>query len=274
MAKKQTKKAEVAQPEIKATNEMVEVVIEKPQPKKPKWEVKDRHYYLKNDKTPLTYTIRASNVFWFDEEKGYERELKYTTNQRTPFVDEMVGDQRLAHIVFQNGALHVPKEKTVLQKFLDLHPSNGILFEEHKPVEEAASEVDMLEFEAKAMQVALDLDLQMTEAVLRAEIGSKVTEMSSSELRRDLLVFAKRNPILFLELVTDENIQLRNFAIKAVEYGLLSVSQDQRTVSWASTGQKIMNIPFGDHAYSSLAAWFKTDEGMEVYNNIEKRLNM
>ena len=242
MAKKQTKKAEVAQPEIKATNEMVEVVIEKPQPKKPKWEVKDRHYYLKNDKTPLTYTIRSSNVFWFDEEKGYERELKYTTNQRTPFVDEMVGDQRLAHIVFQNGVLHTTKEKTVLQKFLDLHPSNGILFEEHKPVEEAASEVDMLEFEAKAMQVALDLDLQMTEAVL--------------------------------ELVTDENIQLRNFAIKAVEYGLLSISQDQRTVSWASTGQKIMNIPFGDHAYSSLAAWFKTDEGMEVYNNIEKRLNM
>ena len=274
MAKKQTKKAEVAQPEIKATNEMVEVVIEKPQPKKPKWEIKDRHYYLKSRRTPLTYTIKGSNIFWFDEENGYERELKYTTNQRTPFVDEMVGDQRLAHIVFQNGSLHVPKEKTVLQKLLKLHPSNGTLFEEYKPVEEAASQVDMLEFEAKAMQVALDLDVEMTEAVLRAEIGSKVTKMSSNELRRDLLVFAKRNPVLFLELVTDENIQLRNFAIKAVEYGLLSVSQDQRTVSWASTGQKIMNIPFGDHAYSSLAAWFKTDEGMEVYNNIEKRLNM
>ena len=256
MAKKQTKKAEVAQPEIKATNEMVEVVIEKPQPKKPEWEVKDRHYFLKGGKTPLTYTIKGSNIFWFDEEKGYERELKYTTNQRTPFVDEMIGDQRLAHVVFQSGALHVPKEKTVLQKFLGLHPSNGVLFEEYKPVEEAASEVDMLEFEAKAMQVALDLDVEMTEAVLRAEIGSKVAEMSSSELRRD------------------ENIQLRNFAIKAVEYGLLRISQDQRTVSWASTGQKIMNVPFGDHAYSSLAAWFKTDEGMEVYSNIEKRLNM
>ena len=67
MAKKQTKKAEVAQPEIKATNEMVEVVIEKPQPKKPKWEIKDRHYYLKSRRTPLTYTIKGSNIFWFDE---------------------------------------------------------------------------------------------------------------------------------------------------------------------------------------------------------------
>ena len=41
MAKKKTAakpapQVEVAQPEIKATNKMVEVVIEKPQPKKPK----------------------------------------------------------------------------------------------------------------------------------------------------------------------------------------------------------------------------------------------
>ena len=48
MAKKQTtKKVEVA-PEIKATNEMVEVVIEKPQPKTPKWAIKDRIYNLKS----------------------------------------------------------------------------------------------------------------------------------------------------------------------------------------------------------------------------------
>ena len=40
MAKKETKKAEVAQPEIKATNEMVGVKIkEKPEPKKPVLEV-------------------------------------------------------------------------------------------------------------------------------------------------------------------------------------------------------------------------------------------
>ncbi len=49
MAKKQAAakaapKVEVAQPEIKATNKMVEVVIEKPQPKKPSWEIKDRVY--------------------------------------------------------------------------------------------------------------------------------------------------------------------------------------------------------------------------------------
>ncbi len=113
----------------------------------------------------------------------------------------------------------------------------------------------------------------MAEAVMRVEIGSSVSKMSSKELRRDLLVFAKRNPALFLDLVDDENISLRNMGIKATEMGILSLSGDQRTFSWASNNRKLMNVPFDEHPYSALAAWFKTDEGMEVYSNIEKRLN-
>ena len=77
------------------------------------WEIKDRMYFLTDGKSPLTYLIRGSNIFWFDEEKGYERELKYTSNQRTCFVDEMVGDQRLEHVIFENGQLYVSKNKTV-----------------------------------------------------------------------------------------------------------------------------------------------------------------
>ena len=93
--------------------------VETPKVKaKPKntWEIKDRMYYLKGGKKPLSRSIRSANIHWFDEEKGYERELKHCSNQKTPFVDEMKGDQRLEHIVFRNGILTVPKEKTVLQK--------------------------------------------------------------------------------------------------------------------------------------------------------------
>jgi len=112
----------------------------------------------------------------------------------------------------------------------------------------------------------------MAEAVMRVEAGSKVSEMSSKELKRDLLLYAKRNPRLFLELVNDENVQLRNFGIKATEMGILQLSQDQRTFLWASNNRKLMTVPFDEHPYSALAQWFKTDEGMEVYSNIEKRL--
>ena len=75
-----------------------------------------------------------------------------------------------------------------------------------------------------------------------------------------------------LKYLTDENVQLRNFGIKATELGILNLSADQRTFSWTSNNRKLMNVPFDEHPYSALAAWFKTDEGMEIYSNIEKRL--
>ena len=238
------------------------------------WEFKNRIYRLKGKKKPLSRTIRSANVHWFDEEKGYERELKYCSNQRTCFVDEMKGDQRLEHITFRNGMLIVEKEKTVLQKFLSLyHPDSGVVFYEEKPVKRAENEIAWLEMEVTALNSAMDLDVDMAEAVLRAEIGSKVSQMSSKELRRDLILFAKRNPKLFLELVTDENVMLRNFGIKATELGIIKLSSDQRTFFWGSNKRKLMTIPFDEHPYTALAHWFKTDEGMEIYSNIEKRLN-
>ena len=254
-------------------------VVEQPKPKKaePKkasWEIKDRVYYLTKDRKPLSYAIRSANLYWFDEEKGYEREIKYCKNQQTPFVDEMKGDQRLSHIVFRNGALFVPKNETVLQKFLSIyHPHKDNLFYEWKPAEDAANEIEVLELEADAIVLARDLDIELAEAIMRVEKGSKVSELSSKELRRDLLVFARKNPMLFLELASDDNVQLRNFGIKATELKIIKLSQDQRNFLWGSNDRVIMTVPFDEHPYTALAHWFKTDEGMEIYANIEKRLN-
>ena len=126
--------------------------------------------------------------------------------------------------------------------------------------------------EADAIIAARNLDIDMAEAIMRVEVGSRVSEMSSKELKRDLLIYAKNNPYLFLDLLEDDNIQLRNFGIKATEMGLLRLSNDQRTFSWGSNNRKLMNVPFDEHPYTALAAWFKTDEGMEIYTTIEKQL--
>ena len=274
MAKKQETKKEVATEEVVQTIEQpkVEKKVEK-QPEKNTWEIKDRVYYLKSKDRPLSKSIKSANIFWFDEEQGYERELKYCENQQTSFVDEMKGDQRLSHIIFRNGALHVPREKQTLQRLLSIyHPEVGTTYYEWEPVAEAESQLDWLEFEVDALNAARNLDIDMIEAVMRVELGSAVSQMSSKELKRDLLLYAKRNPRLFLELVTDENVMLRNFGIKATENGIIKLSQDLRTFTWASNDRKLMTVPFDEHPYSALAAWFKTDEGMEIYSNIQKRL--
>ncbi|ASF00512.1 hypothetical protein [uncultured virus] len=285
MAKKQeTKKVEEKLPQIQEemvtkTTSVVEepkVIRKEPSYKKAEdgWEIKDRTYFLKNKQKPLSYKIKTANIYWFDENKGFERELKYCENQKTCFVDEMQGDQRLEHVVFRAGNLLVPKEKVVLQKLLSLyHPHKNKLFQEYTPIKNAISQMEILEIEVEALMTAKNLDIDMAEAIMRVEIGSKVSDMSSKELKRDLLLFAKKNPGLFLDLVGDENIVLRNFGIRATEMGILKLSPDQRTFSWGSNDRKLMNVPFDEHPYSALAAWFKTDEGMEIYSNIEKRLN-
>ena len=278
--KKKETKVEVETPQVEETVVMEKPKVEtpkvevKPEPKKNKWEIKDRVYYLKGRTRPLSYSIRGANIYYFDEEKGYERELKYCQNQKTPFIDEMKGDQRLEHIIFRNGALHVTREKQTLQKLLSLyHPDRDRLYYEYKPIEEAKDQLDWLEMEVEALSVARTIDIDMAEAIMRVEKGSGVASLDSKELRRDLLLFARENPELFLELTNDDNVQLRNFGIKAVELGIINLSSNQRYFIWSSNKRKIMTVPFDEHPYSALAAWFKTDEGMEIYANIEKRLN-
>jgi len=281
MAKKATKAVkdiEVA-PQVIEKKEIAKPAVKVSEPSKPKWEIKDRTYLLKGLKTPLTYTIASRHtprypLLWFDEEKNEQRELRYATNQNSPLVDEQSGEATLGHIVFRDGTLTVTKEKQNLQKLLSLyHPMKDIRYSEFNPVEEAVDDLETIEYIIEALNVARDMDVDQAEAILRVEVGSRVSEMSSKEIKRDLLIFAKENAQLFLELANDENVQLRNVAINATELGLLSLSQDQRTFSWNKTGRKIMNVPFDENPYSAMAAFFKTDEGIEIYKSIEKKLS-
>ena len=119
MAKKQKNTEVESTPRVVEQPKVETQVMEKPlpTPKKDTWEIKDRMYRLKGGKKPLSRMIKSANIYYFDEEKGYERELKYCQNQKTVFVDEMQGDQRMEHVIFRSGMLVVEKEKTVLQNF-------------------------------------------------------------------------------------------------------------------------------------------------------------
>ena len=246
--------------------------------KTPKWETKDRHYYLLGKKEPLTYTLGSKHtkrhaLLWFDEEKNEQRELRYATNMNSPIKDEQVGEATLGHIVFEAGVLFVPKAKQNLQKLLSLyHPRKDIIYSEWKAEAAAADELDNINLEIDALIAAKEMDIDHAEAVLRVEKGSSVSQLSSKELRRDLLIMAKKNPKSFLSIASDENVGLRNTGIVAQEKGIIKISQDQREFLWGSNDRKLFTIPFDENPYSALAAWFKTDEGVEVYKTIQKKL--
>jgi hypothetical protein len=276
-AKTTTKKAAPkAAPKVVESAPVVEKVQQAP---KDTWVSKDRLYELTNQKQPLVFTVPSRHtdqkpLLWFDEEEGYNRELRYATNQRSCFVDEQDGNSTLGRIVFRNGVLRVPKENVVLQKLLSLyHPfTKQNIIKEYAPEQIAQNDVNWIEAELEAMTLARDLDIEELEAIMRTEVGSEVSNMSSKELRRDGLMFARRNPGLFLELANDDNVHLRNIGVKATEMGIIVLSNDNRTFTYGESGRKLMTVPFDEHPYSALAAYFKTDEGMEVLNAIQKRL--
>ena len=276
-----TAKKTTTQKEDVVVQEVMETTVvskKKEEPKKPTWEIKDRTYLLKGAVTPLTFTLQSRHsrrypLLYFDPITAEQKELRYATNQSSPFVQEQKGEATLGHIVFNDGVLTVPKEKQNLQKLLSLyHPARNIKYYEFDATEVAEYELDDIEIEIDALNMARTMDIDQAEAIMRVELGSKVSDMSSKELKRDLLLFARKNPILFIELANDENVHLRNVAIRATEVGILRLSPDQRSFHWGSNDRKLMNVPFDENPYSAIAAWFKTDEGMDVYRNIEKNL--
>ncbi len=242
-------------------------------PVSPKWEIKDRLYELIGDSRPVVRIMKRKNLYYFDEEKGYQREIAYAINQTTPFVEDWKGKTRPGHIIFRDGFLFVEKKDTTLQKFLSMyHPDINKTFREVDNEVDAEADLNIFELEIDALNAAAEMSVDDMEAIMRAEIGSKVSKMKSKELRRDTLIFARENPALFLELTKDENVHLRNLGIKAVENGVLILSEDNRTFMAGKEKRKLFEVPFDEHPYTALAAWFKTDEGLKVLNSIEKKL--
>ena len=238
------------------------------------WEIKDRTYVLKNGLSPLTYKIKSSNIIWFDEKEGVNKEIRYATNQKSLFVDEQDGFAKLEHIIFADGTLYVPRNKPLLQQLLSVyHPGKDIKYEEVDFVKEAVDEIDLIELELEALKLVQELDIEHLEAILRTEIGSEVTSMSSKEIKRDCYIFARNEPKLFIEIANDEDIKLRNLANRCVEAGIVKLTDDNTVFKWAANSKKIMTVPFDEHPYAAFARFLKTDEGVDVMKAIEKKLS-
>ena len=242
------------------------------------WEIKDRTYMVKGQNVPLTLRIPSKHslkypMLWYDKQNNLQRELRYATNMISPFKDDQNGEITLGTILFVDGSMVVAKENQALQKLLSLyHPAKGTRYYEFDQVEVAEDELDTMNLQIDALIVARTMEIDHAEALLRVELGSKVSTMSSKEIKRDLLLFARQAPQLFMELAKDDNVQLRNFAIKATEAKIIKLSDDQRSFTWASNGKKLMTVPFDENPYSAFAAFFKTDEGVQIFKSIEKKL--
>jgi hypothetical protein len=236
----------------------------------------DKTYKLKSNATPISFTLPSRNtsrfpLLHFDEEHNTNRALRYARNQKSPFEDEQDGNFLLEPVIFDDGFLNVPRTNPVLQQFLHYHPMNGSVFVEVDKTVDAAKEVEDLNFEVDALIEARQLSIEQLEVVSRVMFQKDVTTVSTAELRRDVLIYAKKEPKSFLEILNDPLLKLQSNVQLFFAHNLLQFRNGQREV-WFNTKsnkKKMMSIPFGEDPYETVALFLKSDEGIEVLKFLE-----
>jgi hypothetical protein len=235
----------------------------------------DKVYKLKNG-SPLSYTLASRNhprfpLLWFDEEKNVNRALRYSVNQKSPFEDEQDGNAVVEPIIFEDGLLRVPRTNPVLQEFLHYHPLLNVVFAEVDKEKDASKEMEYLNYEVDALVEARQLTIEQLETVTRVMFGKDPSMISTAELKRDVLVFAKMNPIEFLNIINDPMLKFQDKVRQFFENKLLQFRNNEKEV-WFNTPtnkKKMMSIAFGEDPYEAVSLYLKSDEGIEAMKMLE-----
>lgn len=235
----------------------------------------DKVYKLKVG-TPLSYTLASRNtsrfpLLWYDEKNNINRSLRYAVNQKSPFEDEQDNNIILEPIVFEDGFLRVPKNNPVLQAFLHYHPGNGRVFEEVDKEKDAKAEVEDLNIELDALLAARQLSIEQVEMMTRVLFDRDPSYVTTAELRRDILVFAKNSPKEFLQIMNDPELNYQAKIKTFFENKLLVFRNGDKEIwfNTASNKKKMCSIPYGQDPYEFAGQYLKSDEGLDYLKMLE-----
>lgn len=239
----------------------------------------DKIYKLKSGAAPISFTLASRNnkrfpLLWFDEVNNINRPLRYAINQKSPFEDEQDGNAIVEPIIFEDGFLHVPKNNPVLQAFLYYHPLNNVSFVEVDKEKDATNELEKLSNEVDALISARKLDVKEMETVARVLFGKDPSLLTTSELKRDILVFAKKYPNEFLSTVNDPMLIFQSDVRMFFDKKLLHFRNNMKEV-WLNTStnkKRMINVPYGEEPYSAVASYLKSEEGIEILKMLENIL--
>ena len=239
----------------------------------------DKAYRLTRGQTPLTYMLASRNtrrrpLLYFDEASGVNRPLRYARNQKSPFEDEQDGNAVLEPIIFEDGLLSVEKSNQALQKFLHYHPQNGTIFEEINTAKDAAAELAEVESSLDAQIIAKGLKGEELVSVCRVLMGAVADTLSIPELKRDVLLYAAQSPKDFIETVNDPLLELTNDVVQFFNKTWLVLKNNGKDVYYnlPKNKTKMLSVPYGEDHYFMVASFFQSDDGIDTYKLLQKRL--
>jgi len=233
---------------------------------------KNKIYTIQNG-GGIWFKLRQHNITVFDEETKMVRQLRYSPNENSVFVDEQSENTIREQIIFNNKTLPVPHTNPPLQKYLDLHPDNaangGRVFSLVNTERKAEVELDK-EF-AILDAVSMVRDKSIEQLLPVAMYLGIDTSQKNMEIKRELLMQAKSNPTSFIEMFDNPVVRVKSTLISAVDFQILKADSDG--MKWFDSKKLIVATPAGQNTVDITTRFCLSEKGALVLDEIERQLS-
>lgn len=221
----------------------------------------------------IWYKIKQSEVVIYDEDKGYNREIRYCPAERSIFKDEQSDVARREQVVFKEGTLMVPHNRPNLIDYLRVHPDNfangGRVFMEVNTEVDAEAE---LEREFAMNDAIMTIKTKSIDELMPLALSYGISsDLSSIEIKRALLQQAKSNPTSFMQMLDSPFVKLKAMVITAIDFQIIKAKGDG--MYWFDSGSLICPTPMGQDTKEVFSRFLMTDRGVAVRDELERQVN-
>ena len=234
------------------------------------WEVKDREYRLMDGKRPISHSIQrahsaTSAMQYFNKRTGKTHTMRWSTNQPSFFVENQsknAADILDAEIVFEFGTLKVYQNNPNLQKFLRIHPLNGILFKEYDAVQESRKNVVDKKTKAKAYSLVETIGSATNRAICSLINPTYIDAWDYGLVEEAIYNYAESNPKEYIAYCEDPTVKIKGVAKTALAKGEIVYKNYK---FYDKDGAVILETDRNKNEMDEIASYFQSGAGRQLY---------
>lgn len=206
--------------------------------------------------------------------KGAVFNLRYSKKFDTPFEEDQNPEinTSMNPVPISDGQL-ITRDRA-LSMFLLLHPhnsKNGKFLLEDKE-EEENSIIAEEETRMQAVEKIRTSQIDELQACYNVLTGSDPSGMESRTLKCDLYVKARTDAKKVLEAFGDKKTLIKYKLFTALKLGYIQMNSSKTELTWKGGGS-IINVLSGQNVFDAFAQLCLTENGVEVYEMLNKQLS-
>lgn len=220
-----------------------------------------------------TLLLKGRNIVVWDDDLGYNREIRYCAAEKSIYVDEQSPRAVKTPIIFRLGVLITNERDSLLREFLDAHPENeangGRGFYKVKSNKEVVEKNIKKEF---AVMDAIGLLREKSlDDLLAVAISFAIDiDRSVDEIKYDLLQKAKRSPQTFIQAFDNPVVQMKAKIKQAESLNIIKLAGDG--VKWFDTNKLIVSVPAGMDPMDVFVRYCLTEAAAPTVAEMERQL--